>query len=64
MKFKGAGIVWDKRHDKPLCKFVDGVYETNDTKEQAILKELGYEYEVTSKKATTRKQKVVKEDGK
>jgi len=31
MKFYGNGLVWDKEKNKPLCRFVDGTIETEDT---------------------------------
>ena len=35
-------IVWDGENDKPLCKFKDGVYDTSDKREIAILTASGY----------------------
>lgn len=38
--FKGNGVVWDKANKKNLCRFVDGIYETNDEREIKILKSI------------------------
>jgi len=37
MKFYRRGIIWDSKINKPLCKFVDGIYETEDQNEIEIL---------------------------
>lgn len=42
MKFYGNGLVWDKVKSKPLCRFVDGVFETKDTIMAQKLVSLGY----------------------
>ena len=44
MKFYGKGIVWNKDNDKVLCKFIDGVYETEDSREISILQQ-NYKYD-------------------
>jgi hypothetical protein len=36
-------MIWDVENNKPLCKFVKGVIETNDEALIAKLKELGHE---------------------
>jgi hypothetical protein len=38
--FKGTGLVWDREKKKRLCKFVDGKYETEDTRVIRLLKEI------------------------
>lgn len=38
--FKGTGLVWDREKKKRLCKFVDGLYETDDAREIRLLKEI------------------------
>lgn len=43
MKFYGNGIVWDKGKSKPLCRFVDGEFETYDAEIGKKLFALGYE---------------------
>lgn len=30
MLFKGKGTIWNPQKNKPLCKFVDGIFETDD----------------------------------
>ena len=44
MKFYGAGIVWNGREDKPLCRFQNGEFETNDKETAEILLALGFEH--------------------
>jgi hypothetical protein len=46
MKFFGNGIVWDKVNSKVLCRFKDGVYETDNVTVQNVLK-TSYRYEST-----------------
>ena len=41
MKFYGKGIVWNPDTNKPLMKFVDGKYETED---EYIIKKLKPNY--------------------
>lgn len=41
--FNGKGIVWDGEANKPLARFKDGVFETEDGKTAGKLKKLGYE---------------------
>lgn len=36
-------MIWDVENNKPLCKFVKGVMETNDEELVKKLKELGHE---------------------
>jgi hypothetical protein len=36
-------MVWDTEKNKPLCKFVVGLFETNDTYIAEKLKTMGYE---------------------
>lgn len=43
MKFYGNGLVWDKGKSKPLCRFVDGAFETDDTDLAQKLVSLGYD---------------------
>ena len=44
-KSEKSKIVWDATKNKPLCKFIDGEYETNDEHKKAELIRLGYEHE-------------------
>ena len=44
MKFYGAGIVWNGREDKPLCRFQNGEFDTNDKETAEILLDLGFEH--------------------
>ncbi len=37
MIFYGYGTVWDPEHDRPLCRFKDGKYETEDPREIKLL---------------------------
>lgn len=41
-KSKTPNIVWDSSTNNPLCKFVQGVFETNDQALAHKLKEMGY----------------------
>lgn len=45
MIFKGYGTVWDGEHNKPLCSFSDGKFETNDLEVARKLVDAGYKYE-------------------
>lgn len=38
-------IIWDASNDSPLCKFVNGVIETNDKTLASKLKSLGHTVE-------------------
>jgi hypothetical protein len=43
-KLKESGnIIWDKNNDKPLCKFENGVFQTNDEELAITLQEMGHE---------------------
>ena len=44
MKFYGNGVVWDGANQRRLCSFSNGIYETNDAREIAILKSIGFEH--------------------
>ena len=46
-------IVWDGENDKPLCKFVNGVYDTSNEREIAILKATGYKSDNSTPVAET-----------
>lgn len=37
-----ANIIWDTTNDRPLCKFVKGVFSTNDKDVADKLKALGH----------------------
>lgn len=37
-----ANIIWDASNNRPLCKFVKGVFETNDESLASELKDKGY----------------------
>lgn len=45
MKFYGNGIIWDKENNKKLCKFVNGVFETNDKRIIDTLVKSGFEHD-------------------
>jgi hypothetical protein len=53
MKFYGNGIVWDAIKNKPLCKFINGEYETNDNECIEKLIQAGYEHERSEKTIQT-----------
>lgn len=42
-KAKTPNMVWDAANNHPLCKFVKGVFETNDEAVAEKLKGMGYE---------------------
>lgn len=42
-KPKTPNILWDASSNRPLCKFVKGVFETNDEAVAEKLKGMGYE---------------------
>lgn len=42
-KAKTPNMVWDAANNRPLCKFVKGVFETNDKAVAEKLKGMGYE---------------------
>lgn len=42
-KAKTPNMVWDAANNRPLCKFVKGVFETNDEAVAEKLKCMGYE---------------------
>ena len=42
-KAKTPNMVWDAANNRPLCKFVKGVFETNDEAVSEKLKGMGYE---------------------
>lgn len=42
-KAKTPNMVWDAANNRPLCKFVKGVFETNDEAVAEKLKGMGYE---------------------
>lgn len=41
-KPKTPNMIWDAANNRPLCKFVKGVFETNDECVAEKLKEMGY----------------------
>ena len=41
-KPKTPNLVWDSAGNRPLCKFVKGVFETDDETLAEKLKEMGY----------------------
>ena len=41
-KPKTPNIVWDSSGNRPLCKFVKGVFETNDEQIAFKLKSMGH----------------------
>lgn len=50
-----ANILWDAESNKPLCRFTDGVLETDDKALADALKAKGYT--VTGESKTVRKKK-------
>ena len=44
-KPKTPNIIWDASSNRPLCRFVKGVFETNDEALASKLKDLGYTVE-------------------
>jgi hypothetical protein len=44
-KAKTPNMIWDGANNRPLCKFVKGVFETNDEKLAFKLKGMGYKVE-------------------
>lgn len=38
-------MIWDAANNRPLCRFVKGVFETNDETLVSTLKEMGYKVE-------------------
>ena len=42
-KAKTPNMVWDAANNRPLCKFVKGIFETNDEAVAEKLKGMGYE---------------------
>lgn len=44
-KPKTPNILWDASTNRPLCKFVNGVFETNDETLASKLKDLGHTVE-------------------
>jgi len=42
-KAKTPNMVWDAANNRPLCKFVKGVFETNDEAVAEKMKGMGYE---------------------
>lgn len=45
MKFFGTGSVWDAQNKKILCKFEDGIYETEDAREIGLLDQMGFKFD-------------------
>ena len=44
-KPKTPNIIWDASNNRPLCRFVKGVFETNDEALASKLKDLGHTVE-------------------
>ena len=44
-KSKTPNILWDASSNRPLCRFVKGVFETNDEALASKLKDLGHTVE-------------------
>lgn len=42
---KTPNMVWDSSENRPLCKFVKGVFETNDEEVASRLEGMGYKVE-------------------
>jgi hypothetical protein len=49
VKFYGTGYAWDSKLNRIFCQFIDGVYETSDEKEIAMLMPY-YEHDEISEK--------------
>ena len=45
MIFKGKGSVWDTRKNSVLCRFKNGVYQTDDRTKIGYLIKHGYEHD-------------------
>ena len=45
IKFYGNGLVWNHKKNKMLCKFINGLYETDDCEEIDILRNDGFQFE-------------------
>ena len=59
--FKGHGGVWNPEKNKPLCKFINDEYETDDKYVIEMLIKLGYESDyIEPKKPVARKPRVKK----
>lgn len=63
MKYKGNGVVWDSVKNKPLCKFVNGEFETNDSYIIGVLESKGYIAEYTEQPKQEIKKKPSKIKG-
>ena len=50
-KPKTPNMIWDAKNNRPLCKFVKGVFETNDATVVKTLKAMGYTVEGEADKA-------------
>ena len=61
MKFYGKGIVWDKRNNKPLCRFANGELETKDIYTIQTLISLNFKHtgEIEIKKSEEKNEKVL-----
>ncbi len=55
MKFFGTGVVWDGELNKPLSKFVNGEYETEDLRIVGIMIKLGYRHKADKKPIADKK---------
>ena len=51
-----GGIVWDTDNNRPLARFVDGLYQTGDIKTAQKLKALGYSVEGLEEKPKKKKE--------
>lgn len=42
MRFYGNGVVWDAQNDRPLARFVGGVFDTEEQRTTQLLIDSGY----------------------
>lgn len=57
-KPKTPNILWDASNNRPLCRFVKGVFETNDEVLASKLKDLGHTVECEADAKPLDKMKV------
>jgi hypothetical protein len=58
-QYKGSGIVWDKKNNKPLCRFPKGggILKTGDKTVQDQLEKLGFAPEVVKDETSAKEPK-------
>lgn len=57
-KAKTPNIIWDEKNKKPLCKFKDGIFKTNDKLLVEKLKSMGHDVSGEPDAKTLDKMKV------